>query len=118
MGGRSRAMAGPFKSVHSGDFVHAVTGTGRRRGRRVPEKLIRQWKLVSLLQEKRRGATVSQLMADLGGSRATIFRDLDTLTAAGLPLAKDIVNSETRYRLLDEMRFATPSREQTGVGKK
>lgn len=65
-------------------------------------KVIRQWELVFALSQRRRGLSVAQLMEATGASRATVYRDLETLREAGAPIAPETVNGQVRYQLLLE----------------
>lgn len=62
--------------------------------------LLRQWRLIEALHGKTRGVTAPALTEELSTSRATLYRDLAVLTEVGIPIARDVVNGETRYRLL------------------
>ncbi len=62
-------------------------------------RIIRLWRLVEALHGAPRGMSNAQLMKRTGGSRATLYRDLTVLKAAGVPVVTDTVNSEARHRL-------------------
>lgn len=62
-------------------------------------RIIRLWRLVEALHGAPRGMANAQLMKRTGGSRATLYRDLAVLKAAGVPVVTDTVNSEARHRL-------------------
>ncbi len=81
-----------------------------RRTRQMVERL---WRIVQVLQGKRRGMTVRQLVQEVGASRATMYRALKMLEECGVPLATETVNGEVRY-LLDrtELPALRPSAEQ------
>lgn len=68
-------------------------------GSRIRSILCRQWELVVALGERRRGATIQQLMEAVGASRATTYRDLKFLVESGVPIHHERVNGEVRYRL-------------------
>jgi predicted DNA-binding transcriptional regulator YafY len=63
------------------------------------EQLIRQWRLLEVLDGSHYGVSVAGLMDALGISKATLYRDLGTLEAAGLPLSKENRNGTAFYRL-------------------
>lgn len=62
--------------------------------------LVRQWELVRALAAKHYGLTVRQLLALTGTSKQTLYRDLETLRDAGVPLVARTSNGEARYCLL------------------
>lgn len=64
--------------------------------------LQRQWRLLEALHGRKRGLPVRTLLTDLETSRATLYRDLRTLVAAGFPIMTESTNGEVRYRLLGE----------------
>lgn len=66
---------------------------------RVIDRLVRQWRILEALQSRRRGVTAAQLEDVLGVSHATLYRDLKILVESPLPIVKESVNGETRYRL-------------------
>jgi predicted DNA-binding transcriptional regulator YafY len=68
--------------------------------KRYREVLIRQWTLVSALAGSKRGLSVSELAATAGVSRATVYRYLDLLNEAGVPLGAGEGGGEARHRLL------------------
>lgn len=61
--------------------------------------LRRRWRLAHYLASARNGRTVSSLAEHVEVSRATVYRDLEFLEAAGAALEVDKVNGEARYRL-------------------
>jgi predicted DNA-binding transcriptional regulator YafY len=64
--------------------------------------LRRQWRILETLHGRRVGLTIRQLCADVGVSRATVYRDLRLLEEAGLPLTHETTNGEARYKLLGD----------------
>jgi len=73
----------------------------RRNGRASASRMLkRQWQLLLAIQGSRAGIGVAKLVTDTGISRATAYRDLDTLVEAGLPIHALTVNGEKRYRFL------------------
>lgn len=53
-------------------------------------QLIRQWKLLHILSARRQGATVRELVAELGVTDKTIRRDLQFLALEGFPLVEAV----------------------------
>lgn len=72
--------------------------------------LIRQWQILQLLHGRRRGLPPKRLLEETGSSRATLYRDLDMLEQAGVPLLRETVNGEARVSLLgDKLPELTPT---------
>lgn len=76
--------------------------SGMKPARRV---LRRQWQLVLALAGARFGLAIRQLTERTGTSRQTLYRDLETLRDAGVPLSSSNSNGEARYRLLQEVEL-------------
>jgi predicted DNA-binding transcriptional regulator YafY len=68
--------------------------------KRYREMLIRQWQLVSALAQHRHGMTLPELVEVAGVSRATVYRYLELLNEAGVPLVSDGRHEGARHRLL------------------
>lgn len=64
--------------------------------------LIRQWQILQLLHGLRRGLSPKRLLEETGSSRATLYRDLDMLEQAGVPLLRETINGEARVSLLGD----------------
>jgi predicted DNA-binding transcriptional regulator YafY len=62
--------------------------------------LARQWQLIQLLNASRFGLRVDKLQEETSSSRATVYRDLALLQEAGVPIERQTVNGEARYRML------------------
>lgn len=60
-------------------------------------RLIRQYQIVAALSRSKLGLTAAQLEANTGISRSTLYRDLDVLRSAGIPI--DMI--EGRYLFLN-----------------
>lgn len=63
------------------------------------DSIVRQWRIVEELHGSQRGLTVAQIGERVEASRATIYRDLDVLGRAGLPIHQETVSGEARYHL-------------------
>ena len=66
------------------------------------KSLTRLWTIVEALRAARRGLTATQLIDRTGGSRASIYRDLGALRAAGVPIDKVPSAGEMRHVLATE----------------
>ncbi len=71
------------------------------------DQLARQWRILLLLGG-RNGRTVPDLMREVGGSRRTIWRDLQVLQTVGFPITAERDGRESRYRLLETARGLPP----------
>jgi predicted DNA-binding transcriptional regulator YafY len=81
----------------------AVDGIGDKLNMKGARRvLVRQWELVRLLGAKHYGLTVRQLRDRTGVSKQTLYRDIETLQDAGVPLVSSTLNGEARYRLLHD----------------
>jgi len=61
--------------------------------------VVRLWHLVEVLQARRFGASAQKLAELARCSRSTVYRHLQVLEDAGVPIAKERVNGEVRYSL-------------------
>jgi predicted DNA-binding transcriptional regulator YafY len=81
-------------------FGKATCGTLRRpMGVRGAETLVRTLKLVSALAGSKRGLRIAEMRESIGASRSTVYRYLDHLREAGLPLCTTIEQGEARTTL-------------------
>jgi predicted DNA-binding transcriptional regulator YafY len=71
------------------------------------DQIIRQWRLITLL-ESRPERTVADLARELGCSERTIWRDLQDVEAAGFPLGCEKREGRSHYRLLEGFRCHLP----------
>ena len=72
--------------------------------------LVRQWTLLRVLSDRREGAAVRELAAEMQVSQRTVHRDLKMFQAVGFPL-EEIVEGfgRKRWRL-------DPAKTQPGLG--
>ena len=73
-------------------------------------QVARQWQLISLLDARRGGASARDLADALGAQVRTVYRDLEQLQAAGVPLEveKDGPNARWRFTAGYRQRLAAP----------
>ena len=62
--------------------------------------LARQWQIIRYLNAHSRGVRASKLEEVTERSRATVYRDLQLLRDAGIPIETTTINGEARHRLL------------------
>lgn len=77
--------------------------------------LVRQLETLRALSSRKRGLTVASLVERTGASRATVYRDLELLQEAGLPIASERINGEVRHRLLGSGQAITLCAEQVAA---
>lgn len=64
-------------------------------------QLTRQWKILRLLEFRKRGLTAAELEAELEAPLRTVYRDLTVLQSAGFPLYSEKDGRSSRWRLLE-----------------
>lgn len=109
---RSRTKKAPSKKAGPKQAQSKKTHSKKTRAKKARKRtrpqasasarLIRLLALSRHLASKKRGATVAGLQEAFGVCRSTIYRDLDALQAAGLPLVRERVVGESRARIDDE----------------
>ena len=67
------------------------------------QEVIRQWKLLNLLQSRKYGLTVEQLAQQLGVTTRTIRRDIEQLQEAGFPLEQAVTETRRAWTLNREV---------------
>lgn len=66
---------------------------------RARRRLVRQWELTLLLHDQNQGIGVARICRELDISRPTLYRYINFLKSAGVPIESTRVNGEVRYRL-------------------
>ena len=74
----------PFSPRFFGYRRKVILAGGVKMGEQLP--LVRQWLLLRTLSARRCGATLKELVQELGVSEKTVRRDLETFQAVGFPL--------------------------------
>jgi predicted DNA-binding transcriptional regulator YafY len=95
-------VAGSLFAKYPASLVGADSGRGDRELRLKNNRrlLARQWQLVQVLHASRLGLRIDKLQEETDSSRATVYRDLALLQEAGVPIERQTVNGEVRYRML------------------
>ncbi|MDF1566011.1 MAG: HTH domain-containing protein [Deltaproteobacteria bacterium] len=65
------------------------------------DQFTRQWKILLTLLEKKSGQTVQDLAELLGVSVRTVYRDLEVLDRAGVPLVQEREGRNVRWRVMN-----------------
>jgi predicted DNA-binding transcriptional regulator YafY len=66
------------------------------------EKVHRVWSVFEALRSRRRGLRVAEIVELTAIPRSSLYRYLEVLEAAGVPMVTERVNGEVRYRLIEE----------------
>jgi predicted DNA-binding transcriptional regulator YafY len=57
-------------------------------------QLARQWKVLRLIESRRRGVTAFEIASRLDVGLRTVYRDLDAVQAAGFPIYNERVEKK------------------------
>jgi len=71
------------------------------------ERLGRQWQIIQLLLQRRKGMSAAELAAELGWSVRNIYRDLEALQQAGFPMFTARDGRKVRWAFVEGFRHAT-----------
>jgi predicted DNA-binding transcriptional regulator YafY len=71
-------------------------------------QLPRQWKVITLLEARKRGITGAELSAELEIPLRTLYRDLDALQEAGFPIFNERVGKSSYWKLVDTFKRDFP----------
>jgi len=71
-------------------------------------QLARQWKILRLLESRRRGRTVAEISAELDVPIRTVYRDLEAIQEAGFPLYTERINRLSHWKLLEGFKANFP----------
>ncbi|MFP3870891.1 MAG: helix-turn-helix transcriptional regulator [Syntrophobacteria bacterium] len=72
------------------------------------DQLSRQWRILRMLEESRRGFTVSEVARELNCVRRTVYRYLEILQEAGFPIYTERDGRASRWAFIDTFRFHLP----------
>jgi predicted DNA-binding transcriptional regulator YafY len=68
----------------------------------------RQWKILRLIEGRKRGYSVKELAHELEANIRTIYRDLEALQEAGFPLYDDKTGKRSHWRMVDGFKSNLP----------
>ena len=71
-------------------------------------QVTRQWRLIQLLERRRRGSTFEELARDLGCTTRTVMRDLDHIQAVGFPVTEDRDGKEKHWKFVEGYKSDLP----------
>lgn len=71
-------------------------------------QLVRQWKILRLIESRRRGITALDVRAHLDIPLRTVYRDLEAIQTAGFPIYNERVHGSSRWKLTDGSRTGIP----------
>lgn len=72
------------------------------------DQLIRQWKIIRVLESRKTGITSAELAAELEVPLRTVYRDLDALSDAGFPLYTERVGKNSYWYIMDTFKKKLP----------
>jgi len=72
------------------------------------DQLSRQWKVLRLIESRRRGVTAFEIAAHLDVGLRTVYRDLDAVQAAGFPIYNERIDKNSFWKLTDGYRSGLP----------
>ncbi len=71
-------------------------------------QLARQWKILRLLESRKRGLTVAELSSELDVPTRTVCRDLEAIQEAGFPIYMERDGRSSYWRLVDGFKSCLP----------
>ena len=71
-------------------------------------QLARQWKILRLLESRKRGLTAAELSVDLDVPMRTIYRDLEAIQEAGFPVYTDRIERKSHWKLIEGFKSDVP----------
>ncbi len=71
-------------------------------------QLARQWKILRLLESRKRVLTVAELSGELDVPPRTLYRDLEAIQEAGYPLYTEREGRSSYWRLVDGFESSLP----------
>jgi len=71
-------------------------------------QLARQWKIIRLIESRKRGITGTELANELEAPLRTVYRDLDAIQQAGFPIYTDREGKNSYWKLLDSFKKDFP----------
>jgi len=69
-------------------------------------QLTRQWKIIRLLESRKRGLTITELSDELNSPARTIYRDLEALQEAGFPLYSEKEEKQAYWKFVQGYKAA------------
>lgn len=69
------------------------------------DQLVRQWKILRILQASKQGVSVANMSEKVQHSKRGIYRDLSTLLSCGFPLYSEKTDNGTVWKHLDVNKF-------------
>jgi predicted DNA-binding transcriptional regulator YafY len=71
-------------------------------------QLARQWKVIRLIESRKRGITGAELASELEVPLRTVYRDLDAIQEAGFPIYTDREGKNSFWKILDTFKNDLP----------
>jgi len=71
-------------------------------------QLARQWKIIKLIESRKRGTAVTELANELEAPLRTVYRDLDAIQQAGFPVYTEREGKNSYWKILDTFKKDFP----------
>ncbi len=71
-------------------------------------QLARQWKILRLMESRKRGITGGELAKELEVPLRTVYRDFEAIQEAGFPIYTERVGKNSYWKLLDTFKKDFP----------
>jgi predicted DNA-binding transcriptional regulator YafY len=70
-------------------------------------QLARQWKIIRLLESRKRGLTINDLSDELDSPARTVYRDLEALQEAGFPLYSEKEEKQAHWKFVEGYKLGS-----------
>lgn len=71
-------------------------------------QLARQWRILRLLETRKRGLTAAEISSEMDVPLRTVYRDLEAIQEAGFPVYTDRVERKSYWKLIEGFKSDSP----------
>ncbi|MBM3301061.1 MAG: transcriptional regulator [Deltaproteobacteria bacterium] len=71
-------------------------------------QLVRQWRILRLLESRKRGLTASEIASELDAPARTVYRDLESIQQAGFPVFTERGDGNSYWKLMEGFKAGIP----------
>jgi predicted DNA-binding transcriptional regulator YafY len=64
-------------------------------------QLARQWKIIKLMESRKRGISAADISNELEAPVRTIYRDLESIQEAGFPVFNERIDGQSLWKFVD-----------------